>query len=638
MPSALLLCSTVVFILAGKARGYALPPTTAREQHSRQSLHLLLPAEGQGHRRLRPATFLYDFRRSQGIKQGIREPLASEQAGVELETGGQMGNLSTAEHEAPRPVRGSQPPGEFQVLDAKEDKPLDGPTSLDRAVESVATRAAKSAPIPGKLPGKMAMPRGGESREDINRNMRTALFAISMAWLVGYLIDTYILRRKGSEGRPGATMVSVLAASYGLLVPAFFATLFSFSLVVGVLGVRISVSTDEKGQAAAIAPSMLSLVQTLWKTGSWPGAVLILWYAVVLPIAKLLLLLSGEMLRLSQRPARVLFARRCVRLVQVISKWAAPDLFAYIVLLYIFRSLEDPELPTIETSGHLDVGFVCFGLFCLVSTLSSLFIHPVMEIKKETGNGTLAEKETEKVDDTETAAEQAVEGHEKQLEYAGDWRVVAVAAVLILGFGMLLAYGVSAPCLSLSLSVDGLKRQLNSSIPQRMESLRPLFKGFLDKLVRSLTAKVQSDVSLWSCMAALWSWAREGQEASCFLAWGMLAIFAIALSVADMLLLFVAALQLSLHEKPSGVPSSPNEGRSKPSSSPERAMKLVRILKHLTMLDVCITGIFVVCWAGSIYEEQGVLLRLHGGFFALLGAELLHYTMYFLVLLVYRAL
>jgi len=485
-----------------------------------------------------------------------------------------------------------------------------------RAVEKVATKAAQSAAIPGKLPDRKPMPEGGDSTEDINRAARTALFAIAVAWVFGYFIDTCILQRKGSEGRPGATMLSVLGTSYALLVPAFFATLFSLSLVVGVLGVRISVSMDKLGQPEPIMPTVWSLVQMLWRTGSWLGAVLVVWYAVVVPIAKLLLLLVGETFRRSENPARVLLARRCIRFVQVISKWASPDLFAYIVLLYIFRSLEDPKPPTIETSGHLDVGFVCFGLFCLVSTFSSLFIHPVQEIKQ--------------IEERETPAELAnAEELEQPLKRAGDWRLVAVAGLLTIGFGVLLAYGLQLPCLSLSLSAEGLKKNLNTGIPPSMESLRPLFDGFLDRLVESLTMKVQSEVSLWTCIAALWTWARQHQEASCFLAWAMLAIFAITLSIVDMLVLFLAALQLSFHPKPA-------EGVSKALPAPRRAMHLVRILKHLTMLDVCITGIFIVCWAGSVYEEQGVVLRLHQGFLALLGAEAVHYATYFGVMRAYE--
>merc|ERR1712226_666148 len=57
-------------------------------------------------------------------------------------------------------------------------------------------------------------------------------------------------------------------------------------------------------------------------------------------------------------------------MVQAMSKWACPDLFAYILMAYLFRSLHKP--PHLLSSFQLDVGFTCFSVFCIGSTLATL--------------------------------------------------------------------------------------------------------------------------------------------------------------------------------------------------------------------------------------------------------------------------
>merc|ERR1719203_2223602 len=83
----------------------------------------------------------------------------------------------------------------------------------------------------------------------------------------------------------------------------------------------------------------------------------------------MVLLVLGEAWR-SGWPLR---ARACVKAVQLVSKWACPDLFAYVLLLHLVRALPR-HCPLIETAGHLDVGFSCFSIFCVCSTLASLWI------------------------------------------------------------------------------------------------------------------------------------------------------------------------------------------------------------------------------------------------------------------------
>ena len=77
----------------------------------------------------------------------------------------------------------------------------------------------------------------------------------------------------------------MLVASYALLIPGLTQVIFSFNIVVNVLGHRIDVQ-PEKGHAVACTETITGLVNLLWRTGSRTGAVLIVLYAVVVPILK----------------------------------------------------------------------------------------------------------------------------------------------------------------------------------------------------------------------------------------------------------------------------------------------------------------------------------------------------------------
>mmetsp|Transcript_52993 Transcript_52993/g.134430 ORF Transcript_52993/g.134430 Transcript_52993/m.134430 type:complete len:148 (-) Transcript_52993:152-595(-) len=63
----------------------------------------------------------------------------------------------------------------------------------------------------------------------------------------------------------------------------------------------------------------------------------------------------------------------CILAVQMISKWASPDMFAYMLLMYLVGGLDHP--PTLKGVGQLDLGFRSFALFCIFSTVASLGIQ-----------------------------------------------------------------------------------------------------------------------------------------------------------------------------------------------------------------------------------------------------------------------
>merc|ERR1712125_98296 len=119
-----------------------------------------------------------------------------------------------------------------------------------------------------------------------------------------------------------------------------------------------------------VSDSTLGFVETLIRTGGWMGACFVVLFAIVVPIIKLVLLAVGELWRTSEDPVRVKKAGLCITIVQLVSKWACPDMFAYVLLLYLIRSLNKGE--TMQGLMSLDAGFTCFSLFCISTTVSSL--------------------------------------------------------------------------------------------------------------------------------------------------------------------------------------------------------------------------------------------------------------------------
>lgn len=220
------------------------------------------------------------------------------------------------------------------------------------------------------------MTEGGHARCDVNGALAKAVCFVAVAMGLGYSVDVFSPRKETKEGdRPQNWLRGMLVASYLLLIPGLLQVLFSFSLAIDMVGLHVLVTRDPFSyQPGSITQSMTSLIQVLHKTHSNMGVFLVVMYAMVVPLVKFVLLLVGELWRFSKCEHRVQVARRCIRLVQLASKWACPDMFAYILMLYLARALEHRS-PLLETPTHLDVGFTCFSVFCICSTFSSLALR-----------------------------------------------------------------------------------------------------------------------------------------------------------------------------------------------------------------------------------------------------------------------
>jgi len=267
-------------------------------------------------------------------------------------------------------------------------------------------------------------------------------------------------------------------------------------------------------------------------------------------------------------------------------------MFAYILLLYLLRALNDRS-SLIEAPAHLDVGFACFSVFCICSTFSSLAIHLP---EKPTGDA----------------------GHSPDVALAirccGRQGVVWLAALLACVFALLLSAGMQVPCMGLRLDTS-LLVQPQGPLPTEVEPI-------LDSL--DLESQVASDVSLWHCVAALLRWFYYG-EANCILAFVMLAVFAVGLPVVNMVVLIFAAEQVG---QPVARSLAPEQKQAPPRN---RAMDVAHVLKHISMLDVAIMGILVICMGSGAYKDQGVDFQLRSGILLLFLAEAVHYFTYYIV-------
>merc|ERR1712113_281236 len=140
-----------------------------------------------------------------------------------------------------------------------------------------------------------------------------------------------------------------------------------------------------------------------------------------------------------------------------------------------------------------------------------------------------------------------------------------------------------------------------------------VFSAILEKF--HIPELLHAEVSIWNCLEGLWQWVLQG-EANCAIAFVMYAVFVVAFTGLDMIVLFIAAAQLyagSAHE------------RLQPT------IAIARVLKKISMLDVAIMGVVVVVMGLKDFRAKGVIISAEQGLLVLLGAELFHYIAFYVV-------
>jgi len=263
---------------------------------------------------------------------------------------------------------------------------------------------------------------------------------------------------------------------------------------------------------------------------------------------------------------------------QFISKWAAPDMFAYVLLYYLIRKLQ--HLP-VSTLGMFDIGFTCYSVFTLTCAISSLGI-------------TLPQVPGSELEDVKPPLVKRMFG----LNSRG---VFVLASCLATAWMCFFAIGIVTPCFALHLDGEVLQHH----VPDNMKQVLKMIK--LNQIIG------RQDVSVLRSMWSMLYWFVTDRDLNLLLAFVMLAGFAVFLTALNMATLLKAAWQLSRGKHPC------------------LAIANSHAFKHLCMLDVLVMGVFVGTLAGGIYSEVGVVISVRYGCLVLVMAELMHYLTHFVV-------
>jgi len=264
-------------------------------------------------------------------------------------------------------------------------------------------------------------------------------------------------------------------------------------------------------------------------------------------------------------------SRNCILLMRFISKWAAPDMFAYVLLYYLIRKLE--HLP-INTLCLFDIGFTCYSIFSLTCAMSSLGIP-------------LPQVEDSEKDDAPPLTQRFLQkfwcgASEKK-------RLLSLTCTLAGVWACFFGIGMFVPCFGLRL--DG--NLLADHVPDSMKQVLKMIK--LDRII------APQHVSLWRSMWSMMYWFSTDRDLNLLIAFVMIAVFAVSLTILNMANLVKVAWQLS-KDAPEGQHPCPSVAHSD-------------VFKHLSMLDVLLMGVFVSTCAGGIYRDEGLIISIQYGIF-----------------------
>ncbi|CAK9075150.1 Uncharacterized protein SCF082_LOCUS36466 [Durusdinium trenchii] len=385
----------------------------------------------------------------------------------------------------------------------------------------------------------------GHSPEQINAVSSALIVGMLVVPIIGGILDRTICKRYSAHSREPMWVWLLIILSYGYLIPGLVEVLFSFNIVFdmgskGYYGIGPGGSINK---APPTTETMLGLIRLLNDTGGQLGAALVIIYAIVIPIIKLLLTFFGNTLQLASCGNHRRASRRCIQVVQNISKWACPDMFAYIILMHLVRSLTVP--PYFKANGRLDIGFTYFSLFCLGSTVASLGIR---------------------VPDREHFCFQQLG------KLLGPRRLIFVTMSLSVAFFILFFCGLSQTVMSLKVanSLPDLVKMVLSFVGLKPEDL-------------------ESEVNVFDLIHGLAQETFEEGKVTSFVGFIMFCVFVIGMTLVDIMALMAASI--AAHNR---TPAA-------------RWMQLSWIVKKLSMVDVMCMGVLVVTLCFSMYREYVIV-------------------------------
>lgn len=115
--------------------------------------------------------------------------------------------------------------------------------------------------------------------------------------------------------------------------------------------------------------TILSGVEYLWVTGSWPLAIVVFIASIVVPLAKLLAL-TYLVLSVQRRSARLTLERtRLYRLLEFIGRWSMLDIY---VITLLSGLVQLQSLATVRP----EPGAVAFGAVVVLTMLAAMAFDP----------------------------------------------------------------------------------------------------------------------------------------------------------------------------------------------------------------------------------------------------------------------
>eukprot|EP00439_Symbiodinium_sp_Y106_P058069 s1809_g8.t1 len=437
---------------------------------------------------------------------------------------------------------------------------------------------------------------GGDSPEQINWLAILILVAVCLSLVLGWVLDS---RCRGAlmEGRPHFWAILLLCTSYLLLIPGLINPVFSFSIVINIIGHRKNVE-PEAGHPVC-TETTTGLAHLLWKTGSRIGAFLVILFSMVIPAFELIMLVLGEAFRFTSARCAEIF-RWVILWVQHRSKWASPDMFAYVLLVDLVRTLD--QEPLILSRARLEIGFSCFSTFVVTATVSSLGVPlPQARSRKSVPIAPVA------------------------LRHLGERGLAIAVSLLALVFVPVFLHGLHAPCMSFHIET----KQLFPPYGPLPESARTVVD------ILDLRHLLRSETSIVSCVTDYVGRLHEG-EANTVLSLALILVCVVGSTLLDMLALVLAASHLS-SSKGYATLNQPHAEMEHPIAQPVllptscKWITIARTARKLSMLDVAMVGVYLVTVCMSMYAKYGVVVSLEHGMLILLGAELVHALTYHLV-------
>lgn len=528
----------------------------------------------------------------------------------------------------------------------------------NNAFADAIAKAAVGMNIPGTLAKDQALNSTWPSTSSINRQFAFIVGGVVGLTLLGLVADLVLKMHRVTFWK-----LALWISSYVLLVPGLFCIFLRYNLAYTSMGIRWAMFAEPPEFDATLNLSVMSLIHRLWLSGCVMTCALVLFFALVLPLLKLVLVIQIEILAMSPSPQNTKRASGHLTTVHLMSKWVCTDVLGYVMVMSLYRDLQGHE--GVDADSQLDLGFICFAISCLC-TACLAGSHAWEPQLAQRQLGAAGEALAAPMAPAAAALEQPlpltlpsssgggegvvglVAGDPSRQggrveAFGAEWArpivkrlgrngVYLATLTCCLAFALILAVGCSSPCLQLSTDLTPEKavevstarskalgmKSPEEMLPPLLAPLRSLFGDTEEQLMGSLIFEVEEQmyavISITRCLSIAWQWVVNGDAAS-LLVLAFFAGFVVAVPVLNMVALGTAAWLGS-----TGRPA-------------HRALALAKTLKNAAMLDVCIISVALMRLAGAFTREQGGRMYLQGGFFLLVLAEIIHSATFCLVTL-----